>query len=119
MTKRSDCKHQPSARHYELVGPARMTAGSYILCEPPEEYCAWAMVIAKNKNEARKHVTKEADFRDYVTEMRGDDKPPWYEVKVRESVCEHGVCWECGECIDCLVHMDEDGFMESGPAPLS
>lgn len=108
--KRSNCKHQPNARHYELVGPLRtIYYGGY---EPPEQGCDCAIVIAKNKNEARKMVTSLPEFRDYATEMRGDGKPPWYQVKTTEFICEHGNCWGCSNCVSCTVGVyDEDGYV--------
>lgn len=97
---RSNCVIE-DGRHYELIAPYRIKYyGSW---EPPEGGCDWALVIAKNKSEARKKVLTESVFRDYVTEMRGDRKPPWYEVKTIESVCEHRICWGCGfECQECI-----------------
>jgi hypothetical protein len=97
--KNTDCK-ESEGLHYEVWGPPRTRYyGSY---EPPEYGCDWVMVVAKNASDARKVAVKTREMRDYAVEMRGDNKPPWYKIKVKVATCEHGSCWGCEqECFGC------------------
>jgi hypothetical protein len=52
--------------------------------EPPEHGCAYVEVEASDANTALLLAVKTPEMADYATEMRGDNRPPWYGLTVED-----------------------------------
>lgn len=53
-------------------------------------------------------AVKDEGFRDWVQEQRAGGEPPFRGLSATLALCEHGVCWGCGEpCQACASDDDE------------
>lgn len=115
----STCKRTGSIpatlRHYEVISPEMVEYHqSWDPPEPPDHYRCWGLYLAKNKRDAIKQAAKDEAFRDWVTEARGDRVPPFKGLVANLTLCEHGICWACGQdeeglptCPECLAALSE------------
>lgn len=61
------------------------------------------MVEAPTAKAAIAAAVKLPEFDQWVREARGDGVPPFKGVRARRAVCEHGNCWACVDCAECLA----------------
>jgi len=98
MTAENSIVCGKNGRHYEVISPEMVEYHqSWDPPEPPDYYRCWGLYLAPNAKAAKAMAVKDPEFREWVTEARVDGVPPFKGLEARRTLCEHGVCWGCGD----------------------
>ena len=110
-------------KHYSVTSPG--FDYTEIVCEyggPTYTVHDWALVIAKNKREAKTIAVRgrpedliDGDLYTWVSDSRGDNMNPFSGLTVEECDCGHGYCWGCYEdvtmeCKECRAYCERDDY---------